>query len=72
MGGGGAHQALYEINKEVFDQAGIFEADRIYGISESRRSVFLYHKYNDKSEKRCYNTSVKNDKRSKKLPERKN
>lgn|GEM_PF-4274751 len=37
-----------------------------------RRSIFLYHKYNDKSEKQCYNTSVKNDKRSKKLPERKN
>ena len=27
MGGGGANQSLYEINKEVFDQAGTFEDD---------------------------------------------
>ena len=27
MGAGGAHQTLYEINKDVFDQAGTFEDD---------------------------------------------
>ena len=27
MGGGGAHQTLYEIDKEVFDKAGTFEDD---------------------------------------------
>ena len=27
MGGGGANQALYEINKDIFDQAGTFEDD---------------------------------------------
>ena len=27
MGGGGAHQTLYEIDKDVFDQAGTFEDD---------------------------------------------